>query len=279
MSPHEEQNCENSLGAPLAGRTVLVARPRSQQAQTVALFEAAGATVVRFAAIEIGPPDDWRPVDEAIDRLDVFSWIVFSSSNGVCFFLGRVTERGLRLEAALAKTKIAAIGPGTADSLAPFGLRPDLVPPVYRAESLADALSRQISAESSVLLVRASRGREILSRRLRAIGARVEEVVAYSSNDATPDGSPEARRIEEMLKSGEIDWVVVTSSAIGKSLAAAFGPAMNTAKVAAISPITAGTLQDAGIRVQAVATEHSVEGILAAIAAEGGEEGGNESLA
>ena len=107
----------------------------------------------------------------------------------------------------------------------------------------------------------------------------MEEVVAYSSTDATPDRSPEARRIEEMVKSGEIDWVVVTSSAIGESLAAAFGPAMNTARVAAISPITARTLQDAGIRVQAVATEHTVEGILAAIAAEGGEKTGNENLA
>jgi uroporphyrinogen III methyltransferase / synthase len=272
MSPHQDQKGQgpeglDSRNVSLAGQTVLVARPRAQQAPTAALFEAAGARVVQFAAIEIGPPDDWRPVDQAIDRIGEFSWAVFSSSNGVRFFLGRLTQRGRKPEQAFCETKIAVIGPGTADSLKPYGLRAILTPPIYRAESLAEALGERFAEGDRILLVRASRGREVLAERLRARGADVEQVVAYSSTDASRENSAEVGLIEEMINSGKIDWIAVTSSAIAVSLARLFGATMTKSRVAAISPITAGALRSNGCRVDVVAQTHSIPGLIQAIAA------------
>ena len=268
MSPHQDPKGSDSENKPLAGRTVLVARPQGQQAETAALFEEAGARVVQFAAIEIGPPDDWEPVDEAVDRIGQFSWVVFSSSNGVRFFLGRLKLLGLEPDVALGKTRIAAIGPGTARSLEAFSLRADLIPPVYRAESLADALGARLVAGDRVLLVCASRGRDVLASRLRQLGGEVDHVIAYSSTDATCESSPEVARVGEMMESGRIDWIAVTSSAIGASLTRILGTALlSKSRIAAISPITAESLRLQGIRADAVAHTHDIPGIIEAIAA------------
>ncbi len=234
-----------------------------------ALLDDLGAGVLLQPAIEIGPPDDWAPVDRALDRLAEFDWLVFSSANGVRALLDRLlATRDLR---ALAGVKLAAIGPGTADELARYHLRADLLPEEYRAEALAAALRQKTEAAVRLLLVRASRGREVLAEELSGAGCRVEQIVVYASRDVTQPKAESA----ELLKAGAIDWITVTSSAIARSLAAMFGEALRTCNLASISPVTTSTLRELGYEVAAEAREYTMPGLVEAIlAAEAASPGG-----
>jgi uroporphyrinogen III methyltransferase/synthase len=202
-------------------------------------------------------------VDAAIARLGEFDWLVFSSANGVEYFLGRTLATGRDLRA-LGAIRIAAIGPATAEALRAFHLNADLTPDEFRAEALAEALidwARSRAVAPRVLLIRASRGREVLAETLSGSGCAVEQVVAYRSVDIeAPD--PE---IASLIKQGQIDWITVTSSAIARSLVRLFGDDLHRAKLASISPITSATLRELGHEAAAEAREYTMEGIVIAI--------------
>jgi uroporphyrinogen III methyltransferase/synthase len=244
---------------PLFGKRVLVTRPRHQSGQLAELLEEQGAEVFFQPAIEITPPADWRAVDQSLKRLAEFDWLVFSSSNGVQFLLDRLLDTGRDLRA-LGAASLAAIGPGTADALAQYGLRADLQPDEFRAEALAAALAGQ-AAGKRFLLARASRGREVLADHLRAAGGTVEQVVVYHSADVT---TPHPQ-IPELLSSGRIDWITVTSSAIARSLAGLFGDQLRQARLASISPVTSATLRGLGIEPSVEATAYTMQGVVEAI--------------
>ncbi len=246
---------------PLFGKTVLVTRAQPQAGSLAAQLQEFGARVLQHSAIEILPPSDWAPVDDAIGRIPEFDWLVFSSTNGVSYFLDRMDELGLDLRA-LGTSKIAAIGPATREELSRRGLLADLTPPEYRAESLAEQLEAS-AAGKHFLLLRANRGREVLAERLHAAGAMVEEAVVYQSVD-TPIAN---RSVEEELNSGSIDWVTVTSSAIARSVARLYGESLHNTKLAAISPLTSGVLTDLGFPPATVAQEYTTDGLVEALLA------------
>ena len=116
-------------------------------------------------------------------------------------------------------------------------------------------------ADSDFLLVRASRGREVLAEQLRAAGALVEQIVAYTSIDMErPDPA-----VAALLKAGRIDWITVTSSAIARSLVRLFGDDLRRAKLASMSPLTSGVLGELGHSPAAEAVEYTMAGLVAAI--------------
>lgn len=256
----------------LAELRILVTRPRHQLESILTELEKNGARVMIQPAIEIGPPDDWGPVDRAIEDIGRFDWIVFSSANGVSYFMDRF-ERQYDARR-LAGVHLAAIGPATADALRLRRLHTDLTPDEYRAESLADAIIERIREDQKeytselppdwspvALLVRASRGREVLAQRLTESGITVEQVVAYTSRDVIePD--PQVRAA---LTEGRIDWITVTSSAIARSLINMLGEDLHRARLAAISPITSKTLTDAGYQPTVEAEVYTIEGLIDAI--------------
>ena len=162
----------------------------------------------------------------------------------------------------LASVRLAAIGPGTAAALAEFHLKADLQPDTYRAESLAESLT-PITRGKKVLLVRASRGREVLAEMLTAAGATVEQVVVYESRDVETADEDIARD----LAAGNIDVTTVTSSAIAHSLVRLFGDDLRKTRLAAISPVTAATLTELGFPPAIVADTYTTEGLIDAILA------------
>jgi len=244
---------------PLVGTRVLATRAAHLADPLTSALEELGAHVVSQPAIEIGPPDDWGPVDQALNELARYDWLVFSSANGVRAMLDRlVSSRDVR---ALAPVKLAAIGPGTAEELARYHLRADLVPGEYRAEALAAALNETVAPRSRLLLVRASRGREVLSEQLAAAGHHVDQVVAYSSSDVAAP----AADVAEQLRAGCIDWVTVSSSAIARSLAQLFGEDLKTVRLASISPVTTSTLKELGLSPAAEAKSYTLTGLVDAI--------------
>jgi len=246
---------------PLAGARILVTRPAHQARELVSAFTELGAAVLTQPAIEISPPDDWGPVDRALRDLDRFDWLVFSSANGVRHLLERLLlAHDLR---ALGKIRLAAIGPGTAEELARYHLRADIVPEDYRAESLAAALEHEAQPGSRFLLARASRGREVLAEELARHAAEVEQVVVYNSRDVAA-ADP---HVVEQLRSGKIDWITVTSSAIARSLARLFGADLSKAKLVSISPLTSETLRSLGFDVAAEADPYTTAGVVEAVRA------------
>lgn len=235
----------------------MVTRPEDPDDPLAEQLGRLGAEVILQPAIRIAPPDDWRPVDQVLDRLREFAWIVFSSANGVQYFLDRMAERNIAMPP---HCKLAAIGPGTAEELARYGYATELVPDQYRAEALAEALADDASGRR-FLLIRASRGREVLAEKLVAAGASVEQVVVYSSIDVERP-RPE---VASLLHSGQIDWITVTSSAIARSLVNMFDQELFRAKLASISPITSATLRELHHKPAAEAEEYTVAGLVVAI--------------
>ncbi len=247
---------------PLFGQRIVVTRPETAGPEPLReLLESAGAAVYCHAAIELREPDDWAPLDRAIDDLaqGAFDWVVFSSANGVRAFLDRIvaTQRDLRV---LGRTRLAAIGPGTDQALLDYHLRADRVPQEYRAEALADALSVD-AAGQRFLLIRASRGREVLAERLQAARGAVTQVIAYRSTDVTTP-LPE---VAADLSTGRIHWVTVTSSAIARSIVQLFGSDLQRTRLASISPVTSSTLRELGFEPAVEAREYTMRGLVSAI--------------
>ncbi len=244
---------------PLFGQCVLVTRPQGADDALGSAFRELGAETLLQPAIAISDPPDWAPVDDVIRRLGEFDWVVFSSANGVRYFLERIYEQGADLRR-FNGAKIAAIGPGTADKLAEYRLRADLVPPQFVAESLADALAVDAKGKR-LLLIRASRGRDVLPDKLNAAGALIEQVVAYSSDDVD---SPEPE-IASRLALGQIEWVTVTSSSVARSLVRLFGESLRRAKLASLSPVTSAALRELGFEPTVEAASYTFADLAAAI--------------
>lgn len=252
----------------LSGKTVLVTRPREQAGELRALLEERGAAVLVQPSIAILPPETWDAVDAAlqsVERRD-FDWILFSSSNGVRFFLERVDASRRARFFADAQTSVAAVGPGTAAALRDYGVSVDLVPPKeFNAEGLVAALR---DAETSLvgkrlLSVRASRGRDVLSKEAAKLGATVREVAAYRSVDVeTPDAE-----IVDALRADRIDFGTVASSATAKALARLFGDALTQTRWVALSPLTANALRSVAVEPAAVAEEATLQSLVDAVVA------------
>jgi len=246
---------------PLFGTRILVTRPKDQVPDLAKPLSELGAEVLVQPVIQIEAPSCWDAVDEALDRLATYDWLAFSSSNGVRYFLDRLlsTRGDLRR---LGNVRLAAIGPGTADELARYHLKADLVPEEYRAEALAEALANEASGQR-FLLVRASRGREVLAETLLAAGGIVDQVVVYNNTDVVEQDP----RIAEAMAAGKIDWVTVTSSTIARSLIRLFGESLKQTRLASISPVTSATLREQGYEPEAEAKEYTMEGVVEAILA------------
>lgn len=218
-----------------------------------------GAEVITRPVIRVTDPPDWEPVDAALERLDQYDWLVFSSANGVDYLFRRLRELGGDVRR-VGRAKLAAIGSGTEERLARYSLRADLMPERYVAESLAEALLSEARGRR-FLIARTNRGRQVLADELAKAGAVVDQIVVYGSEDVKePDPSMVAA-----LSSGEVDWVTVTSSAIARSVVRLYGDALRQSRLASIGPITSATLRQLGFEPAAEASPHSTAGLIDAI--------------
>ena len=249
---------------PLFGLRIGITRPTDQAGPSIEQCLQLGAEPVLMPTIEIRPPADWSAVDQAIERLSEYEWLVFTSVNGVQSFFQRLWDHGHDARR-LSAQRIAAIGEATARALADWKLRADLVPDSFRAEALAEALKPHVSGRR-VLWVRASRGRDVLPKLLTSAGARVEEIITYQNVDC--EALPPAA--QQLLDQGRLDWIALSSSSIARQLARLITPAAReyfgrAMRIAAISPVTADAARDAGLPVHAVASHFTWDGLFKAI--------------
>ncbi|MEI7766464.1 MAG: uroporphyrinogen-III C-methyltransferase [Phycisphaerae bacterium] len=231
---------------PLQGQKILVTRSRQQASELSVLLEQQGAEVLEVPTIEIRPPLVWDEVDDALDQIKNYAWLLFTSANGVEACWQRLQQRGQDLRS-LAGPKIGAVGPATAAALQRYGIQPQIIPEKFQGEQLAAALTELANINGqAVLILRADISRPILRDKLIAAGAQVTDVAIYLT--ARPEKLPDT--VVQALTDNQIHWITFTSSSTAENLAAML-PGELQAKVgnikrACLGPVTAQTLQRLG---------------------------------
>jgi uroporphyrinogen III methyltransferase/synthase len=255
-----------SVPRPLAGRTIVVTRAAEQAGTFTALLEREGARVIEAPTIAIEPPESWEPLDAALADPARFTWVAFTSVNGVAMVDGRLRALG-RGWSSFGGVRAAAIGPATAAALGVRGVVAEVVPGEYRAEGLIERLNGRVGPGDRVLLPRAAETRDVLVSELRRLGAEVTEVAAYRTRALTD--VPDALRAA--LAAGEVDAVTFTSSSTARNFARLFTEAERRAwfagvTVASIGPITAATAAEHGLATTVMPSDYTIPALARALA-------------
>ncbi|HSG05969.1 MAG TPA: uroporphyrinogen-III C-methyltransferase, partial [Nitrospiria bacterium] len=194
-------------GRPLFGKRVIITRARDQAGEFTEILKLYGADTVEFPTIEVASPESWEALDQAISRLEEYDWLVFTSVNGVIYFLERLKERGGDVRS-LKGIKLCAIGPRTAKDIEKMGVRVDLMPDEYVAEAVVEQMGRQELRGKKVLIPRAEVARDILPDALKEMGAHVDVATAYRTVRPTRD----TEWMKKLLQGGEVSVITFTSS-------------------------------------------------------------------
>jgi len=252
-----------SEGRPLAGKRILVTRARHQAGQLSAELAKLGAEAIEIPAIEIVPPASFERLDDALRHPDRYGWLIVTSANAVRVMRERCSVGGVGAES-LRHLKLAAVGATTAHALEDWGLRPEVTPKEYVAESLVEALGEQARG-GRVLIVRAAVARDVIPEALRRLGAEVTIADAYQT--VIPESSVE--KIAEVFASGPPDAATFTSSSTVSNFfqllrAAGYEQRPEGMMALSIGPITSQTLRERGWEPAAEADPHDVAGLVEA---------------
>jgi uroporphyrinogen III methyltransferase/synthase len=248
---------------PLFGRKIVVTRAADQAAEFCDRLRALGADAIELPVIALETPADPAPLDQAIENLASYDWLIFTSVNGVRFFLNRLDQS--RHDLRSLKARICAIGPATRKAIEELHLKVDLMPEEYVAESLVRAFASEHLAGKRVLLPRAAVARDVIPAELTNRGAHVDVVETYR-NVVPPNAT--ARAHEIFSSETKPHWVTFTSSSTVKNLLAMVGrEALEGVRIASIGTVTSSTLCAHGLKVDAEAREFTLDGLVDAILA------------
>ena len=250
---------------PLWGKQIVVTRARKQASDLVSRLEILGANCLECPTIKTAPPDDWAPLDRAIYNLSSYDWLIFTSVNGVTYFFERLFKKGQDVRS-LGKIRTATIGSVTSKKLQNYGIKSDIIPKTYRAESIIEAFADQPIKNCKILLPRAKEARLVLPKKLIRQGALVDEIAAYQ----TLAVADQFEELKKALFKDEIDIVTFTSSSTVKNFRRLlpddlFHDLMHSVKVASIGPITSETATKLGFQVSMEAKTYTIEGLCQAI--------------
>jgi uroporphyrinogen III methyltransferase/synthase len=238
---------------PLFGQRIAVTRARGQADALSGKLRALGADAIELPTVEIQPAADYAPLDRAIADLASYDWLIFTSVNGVRFFLDRLDRSGTDLRAL--RARICAIGPATRAAIEALHLKVDVMGKEYVAEGLLQALAAYPLEGARILLPRAAVARDLVPVELARRGAHIDVVEAYHTVAApivVPDPKP--------------DWITFTSSSTVRNYVEAAGAAsLSGVKVASIGPVTSATARELGIDVTVEASAFTIDGLVEAI--------------
>jgi uroporphyrinogen III methyltransferase/synthase len=246
---------------PLFGQKVVVTRAREQAGTLSGKLRELGAEVIELPTIRIEAAADYGPLDLAITNLRQYDWLIFTSVNGVRFFLECLDKS--QFDTRAIQGRICAIGPATREALERFHLKVDITAEEYVAEGLLTALENTglPLPGTRALIARAAEARDLLPRELTRQGVRVDVVEAYR----TVPPADLADRFAAIL-ARKPDWITFTSSSTARNLVEAVGPdALRNIRTASIGPVTSATLREYGIPVTVEASVFTVPGLVTGI--------------
>ncbi len=250
---------------PLFGKNIVITRARTQASNLVSKLTKLGAHCIEIPTIEIVPPADLTPLKNSIENIKDYSWLVFTSVNGVKYFFDTLFEMGKDVRA-LGHLNFACIGPVTKERLMDYGIVSDILPETYRAESVVDAFASINMQDQKVLLPRAKVARTILPEELTKMGASVDEITAYETllSEDSKD------QLIDLLEDNEIDAVTFTSSSTvsnfmtlleGKDKQAL----LENVITASIGPITSDTARSLKVDPDIEAKDYTISGLIDAL--------------
>jgi len=244
---------------PLFGQRIVVTRDRSQAGDLADPLESLGAEALLLPVIEIREAADPQPLQNAIARLESYDWLIFTSANGVRYFVDALDKSARDLRSLT--SRVCAIGPATKAAVEALHIKVDLMPKEYVAESLVEAFAGENLESSRILLPRAAVARDLVPRELGRRGATVDVVEAYQTV-VPADLAERARGILDRKP----HWITFTSSStVTNFIAAAGTEALHRMKIASIGPITSATLREHRIEPTVEAQPHTVGGLVDAL--------------
>jgi len=250
---------------PLTGKRILITRAHDQASEFATKLRNLGAEVIEFPTIEIAPPRSRKELDQAINGLKSYDWIIFTSANGVNFFWQRLADKkkGLSLPSSL---KVAAIGPATTKKLKEKGIRVAYKPKEFIAEGILKGFKKMDLKGKRILLARAKNARDILPKGLRKMGSEVDVVEAYRT--VKPRGG--SKRLGQILRGERIDAITFTSSSTVNHFvellkAEDLTELLKGITIACIGPVTARTVKDWGLKVQIQPKQYTIPALTRAI--------------
>lgn len=268
-----ETNAARDAAQPLAGRTVIITRARAQADEFAAILEQYGARVVSCPTIEITGPENYDALDDALDNFFGYDWIIFTSVNGVEYFLRRFEAQGHAVEE-LDEIHVCAIGDATAERLREAEIHVDVVPIQFKAEGIFEALVSYVGGIANLigltfLIPRAAVARDYLPLALEEAGARADVVATYRT--VRPHTS-ERGRVAALLEGGGVDCITFTSSSTVTNFAQLFdtndlSQLLAGVAIACIGDITAETAAQHGLKIEIQPPEFTIPALARAIAA------------
>lgn len=243
---------------PLFRKRVLVTRPREQASKLSKLLRNYGAIPIEYPLIKIIPLEDYEEMDNKINNLSNYDWIIFTSVHGVKYFLQRLFGLGKDIRE-LKKIKIATIGPKTASEIANYGVLVDLIPKEFVTEFIVSNFENIDLKNKNILFPRAKEAREMIVKELQKRGAFVDDVPCYQ----TIKGDGNKEQLRSMIKNKEIDVITFTSSSTVKNFHQDFKDCdLSSIVIACIGSITAKTAEELKIKVDIKSPVYTIEGIV-----------------
>ncbi|MBU2600414.1 uroporphyrinogen-III C-methyltransferase [bacterium] len=245
---------------PLFGKKILVTRPLEQASEFCKLLQANGAAPIEYPLIKIVELEDYTELDNKIKNLSQYHWLIFTSVQGVKYFVKRLFKLGKDIRE-LKGIKIAAIGPKTAKEISKYGVLIDLVPPErFIAESIVSKFKEVDLKNKKILFPRAKEAREVIAQELEKREATVDEVACYQT---VKEDNLKKEEIKELIKKKEINVITFTSSSTVKYFYQDFGKCnLDGMKIACLGLVTAKTAQDLKIKVDIISPVHTIEGLI-----------------
>ncbi len=251
---------------PLFGKRVVITRSRDQASVFAEMLIDRGATTIEFPTIDVVPPASWAELDSAIQTIESYQWIIFTSANAVKYFMDRL--RGLGKDLRILKgVNICTVGPKTAELLMQYGLKADLIPAEFKAEGVVAALLGGLNVKGLKILVpRAKAAREIIPDKLREQGASVTVATAYENVRPTAD----VDRIKKLFAENKISALTFTSSSTVHNFVEILGQKeyktfLQGVTVACIGPVTAKTAKEYGMKIDVMPKEYTIPALVDAM--------------
>jgi uroporphyrinogen III methyltransferase/synthase len=245
---------------PLFGKGIVITRPQRQADDLARLLISEGAYPIYFPTIKIVPPANWHGLDEAIDILTTYNWLIFTSANGVQFFFERLWEKNKDIRD-LKGIKICCIGPATARQIEDKGIKVDLIPEQFIAEGILQSFAAMDLKGRRILIPRAAKARDVLPEGLKKLGASVDVVAAYQ----TVNSGNKKEDLAVLISDNKVDVITFTSSSTVTNFVEIMGHDFTLPEqvdVACIGPVTAATAKKAGFKIDISQEEYTMEGLV-----------------